>query len=172
MISQSNRYFKSLLQHLSNSSKLDLAAKNRYWLKEYEKFNLYDAYLNIEKLPEIMPLIFPDFLYNETGEFIGDYISYKSTAFNSGINLSDKCQFASIHINGICEFNSYKTIRGKCQADHHWPHSLGGPSIIDNRVLLCRFHNLAKSNSILNDFWLKYPIWLNDYIKRMYDLKN
>jgi hypothetical protein len=169
MISQSNFYFKQLLEHLSNVSSLNAQLKNDYWLSQYEK--LADNSSDIIDLPTLMPLIYPEFLYNSNGEFIGDFVQFNANSFNYGINLSDDCQFGQIHRNGHCEFNHYKSIRGKCQADHYWPHSLGGPTILENRVLLCKFHNTAKSNSILNDFWEEYPSWINDYLNRMYNLK-
>lgn len=171
MISQSNQYFKHLLYHLSKANNLNHKEKNSYWIEEYEKFLVKKIESNVMNLPLIMPLIYPDFLYNSSGLFIGEFINYNASNFNSGINLSDECQFGSIHENGYCEFNNFKHIRGKCQADHFWPFSLGGPSILENRVLLCRFHNLAKSNSVLNDFWIQYPSWIYSYLKRMYDLK-
>ena len=68
-------------------------------------------------------------------------------------------------------FNSYTEIRGKCQADHIWPHSLGGPSIKENRLFLCSYHNCSKSNSIFNKFWLSYPIWLNQYLEKILNQK-
>jgi len=168
---KTNTYFKNLLRHLSQIDNLTQVEKNNYWINEFSKFEILLQKHDMEILPEIMPLIYPDFLYNQNGFFIGHMIGYNST-FNTGINLSENCQFSSLQSDGICEFNNYKGIRGKCQADHFWPHSLGGPTIIENRVLLCKFHNVAKSNSVLISFWQTYPNWINNYLQRMYNLKS
>lgn len=122
-------------------------------------------------LPDIMPLLFPDFLYNGDGAYLGNMLSYGVIGFSVGINLSDSCQYSLIQGGGDCKFNNYRDIRGRCEADHFWPSSLGGPSIIENRILLCKFHNVAKSNSIMLDFWKVYPGWLDSYLIRMNNLK-
>jgi hypothetical protein len=169
VISQSNLYFKNLLEHLAAINSCDFKFKNDYWINQF--LSLSKELSNIRYLPNLMPLIYPDFLYGHHGNYLGDLLQFNANGFNQGINLSDHCQFDFIVKDASCEFNNYKSIRGKCQADHFWPHSLGGPTILENRVLLCKFHNLAKSNSILDSFWKEYPCWLDDYLTRMYHLK-
>jgi 5-methylcytosine-specific restriction endonuclease McrA len=172
MIAKTNDYFKCLLEDLTNTQNLNSLEKNNYWQKKYLKLSDEIKQSNVKFLPSIMPLIYPDFLYNDRGVYLGDLINFSKPNFNEGINDSDNCQFSIIQPGGECQFNSFRNIRGKCQADHFWPHSLGGPTLMQNRVLLCKFHNLAKSNSIMQEFWISYPPWLNDYLKRLVNLKN
>jgi hypothetical protein len=167
-----DKYFSNLLDILSSSNNLSQAEKNELWIKRFKELKIHLINSNLNYLPEIMPLIHPDFLYDINGNFLGELISFYNNSFNLGINETDRCQIDLIQTNCTCQFNSFRDIRGKCQADHLWPHSLGGPSIFDNRILLCRYHNVAKSNSIVDEFWKSYPIWLNDYLYKMYNLKS
>ena len=164
-------YFEFLLKSLSESEGLSEIDKNGYWISIYSKLLTFITERNIDYLPMIMPLIYPTFLFNSKGEWLGELTKFDEKRFTNGVTQADNCQYNQIQINGICQFNSYVNIRGKCQADHFWPHSLGGPSILGNRIILCQFHNLAKSNSILEIFWLNYPTWINDYLDRLYNLK-
>ncbi len=172
MIEQSNTYFKCLLKFLTETECLNLPEKNKYWILKYKELHTEIKKSNVVHLPLILPLIYPVFLYNSEGQFLGNFIDYNSSDFSKGINNSDNCQYSSIQKSGFCEFNNYRQIREKCQADHYWPYSLGGPSIIENRILLCRFHNVAKSNSIVSEFWRNYPSWLNPYLERLFNLKS
>ena len=167
-----DRYYSSLLDLLFSSDNLSLQDKCEFWVNKFLGMEIHIKNLDLNYLPEIMPLIHPDFLYDSDGFFIGDLISFNNPSFNNGINDTDICQINMIDESYSCQFNKIRNIRGKCQADHFWPHSLGGPSIFDNRILLCRYHNVAKSNSIVNAFWMSYPIWLNDYLYKIYNLKN
>jgi hypothetical protein len=167
-----NQYFKYLLHSLNEITNLSLSQKNEFWKLRYLALGNEIAKKNITCLPQIITLIYPDFLFNDRGNDLGELIGYSRNNFSVGINDSDNCQINTILKDGDCIFNQYRNIRGKCQADHFWPHSLGGPTIIENRILLCRFHNVAKSNSIMEKFWLEYPLWLNEYLKRLFNLKN
>ena len=171
MQNELDKYFANLLSHLFAITNLGLNEKNEYWIKLYQDSEKYIKSDDIDNLHKIMVLIHPEFLYDYQGEFIGDQIGFNNRSFSLGINDSDLCQINKITENSICQFNIYKQIRGKCQADHYWPYSLGGPSIFENRILLCKYHNVAKSNSIMEEFWKSYPNWINDYIERMYNLK-
>jgi hypothetical protein len=156
----SDFYFEFLLKYLSESDGLAEIDKTTYWSTRYLELKKKIAEREIDSLPQIMPLIYPTFLYNSMGDWLGELTNYDDRGFANGLNAADNCQF-----------NVYLNIRGKCQADHFWPHSLGGPSILGNRIILCKFHNLAKSNSILETFWLEYPTWINDYLDKLYNLK-
>jgi hypothetical protein len=171
-MSNVDRYFANLIDILISSNSLTFDKKNEVWLNKFKEIEIHLKNINLNYLPEIMPLIYPDFLYDSSGNFLGELIYYQNNSFNNGINETDRCQIEVIDNNCSCQFNSFREIRGKCQADHIWPHSLGGPSIFDNRILLCRYHNLAKSNSIINTFWKSYPIWLNDYLYKIFNFKN
>jgi hypothetical protein len=167
-----DRYFANLIDILISAKNLSFDKQNEIWLSKFKEFEIHLKNRDLNYLPEIMPLIHPDFLYDSGGNFLGQLIYFQNNSFNNGINESDLCQIESIVNESSCQFNSFRELRGKCQADHLWPHSLGGPSIYDNRILLCRYHNIAKSNSIINAFWKTYPIWLNDYLYKIYNLKN
>ena len=153
MITCTNTYFKYLLKYLNDINNLNNNQKNEYWKDTYVALINEIKNKRIDYLPIIMPLIYPDFLFNNQGVYLGQYIDFDKGNFSASINDADNCQFYMIQTGGQCVFNSYRDIRGKCQADHFWPHSLGGPAIIENRVLLCKFHNVAKSNSIMQEFW-------------------
>ena len=172
MISKFDLYFESLLDILRNTDGMNPSQKNFIWISKYRLYESKILSSDIDFLPEIMTLIHPVFLFDAEGNFFGDLIQYNNSSFNNGINESDLCQFNLLHDQSICQFNAFRSIRGKVQADHFWPHSLGGPSIFDNRLLLCKYHNVAKSNSIVNEFWNSYPNWLNSYLQRILNQKN
>lgn len=168
---KSDLYFGCLLKHLSAIDGLSDFDKNKYWITEYNKLVENINKRNTDQLPFIMTLIYPLFLYNSDGEWLGELTKFDEKGFTNGVTMADRCQYNQIQKNGNCQFNNYDNIRGKCQSDHFWPHSLGGPSILGNRIILCKFHNLAKSNSIIEIFWLVYPTWINDHLKMLYKLK-
>jgi hypothetical protein len=171
-MSNTDLYFTKLLDILSTSNNLLFAEKNKLWIKRFYELEIPIKNSNLSYLPDIMSLIHPDFLYDQDGFFLGDLIFYNNSRFNTGINETDTCQINSILTNCICQFNYFRDIRGKCQADHLWPHSLGGPSIFENRILLCKYHNVSKSNSIVEAFWRSYPVWLNVYLNKLHNLKS
>ena len=91
----------------------------------------------------------------------------------TGIAKGDDCFW--VRISGeTCALNSSKFKNqllcdrgsGKPQADHVWPQSLGGPSVIENRMLLCATHNRMKGNSANPDLITKNT-WL---VKLLEDL--
>lgn len=52
---------------------------------------------------------------------------------------------------GRCEMNGFLGMRCHSKAehgDHHYPHSRGGATTLDNFVAACAHHNLAKSDKI------------------------
>ena len=118
----------------------------------------------------LIALIHPDFYFCQDKPFY-DNLGWKSnTKFTSGITHTDRCQ-ARQYTGVDCVFNSMPGIRGKCEADHKWPNSLGGPSLLDNRLILCRFHNGMKSNDISHFNWDIVPSWLEMYLGKIYRLK-
>jgi len=48
--------------------------------------------------------------------------------------------------------------------DHHFPYSLGGPTVPSNRLVLCALHNQAKSGDIHHFAWEKEPSWLDSQL--------
>lgn len=52
---------------------------------------------------------------------------------------------------GRCEMNGFLGLRcrsGAEHGDHHYPHSRGGATTLDNFVAACAHHNLAKSDKV------------------------
>ncbi len=167
-------YFSALLKLFIKYEQLDSINKqNSLWLKEYFNLKSYINKKDTSKLPEIMILIHPKFLIDNQGECIKDHVNFNQKSnFNSDISKSNKCRYDLINPNNeSCIFNKYADIRGKCEADHFWPHSLGGPSIAGNRIILCKYHNCSKSNSIVDVFWNVYPSWLNSYLEKILNQK-
>jgi hypothetical protein len=170
-MNHSDIFFEFLLKYLVQTANLSEFEKNSFWLSEYTELKEFISEKNTTHLPQIMTLLHPTFLYNAKGEWLGELTNFDNLGFRNGVASADNCQFHQVQPNSYCPFNKHVNIRGKCQADHFWPHSLGGPSILGNRVLLCQFHNIAKSNSIVETFWYQYPTWIKDYLNTLYNLK-
>lgn len=52
---------------------------------------------------------------------------------------------------GRCEMDGFLNFRCRARAehgDHHYPHSRGGATTLDNFVAACAHHNLAKSDKV------------------------
>lgn len=136
------------------------------WLIYYDRI-IEDGFTT-DNLPKLFSLIHPDFYFRKNMSFKENLVHDPS--FTSGILISDKCQ-SQLYTGNDCIFNSDPYMRGKCQADHKWPNSLGGPSILENRLILCRYHNAMKSNSIYHYNWQAIPSWVEDYLYSIYRLK-
>src|SRR5438445_1592354 len=122
-----------------------------------------DHLLDPRNLPASLALIHPDF-YTHRGKSIKSSLQWEvDTDFRGGINRVDQCQ-AETYLGVTCMANQFPEIRGKCQADHRWPNSLGGPSLKENRIVLCRFHNGMKSNDVTRFDWSAAPVWLPKYL--------
>lgn len=53
-------------------------------------------------------------------------------------------------------------------ADHLFPYSLGGPTVSNNKLYLCEFHNQLKGNDIHIYPWERgEPEWLKDLLLRI-----
>lgn len=138
------------------------------WIQHFHKFA--DQGFNTDNLPRLLALIHPDFYFKNTSSFDRNLSWKDNTRFTSGITQTDRCQ-AREYTFIDCIFNSIPGLRGKCQADHRWPNSLGGPSVLDNRLILCRYHNGMKSNDISHFNWFAVPSWLKGYIEKIHRLK-
>ena len=126
--------------------------------------------LTTDNLPSLLALIHPDF-YFKGGVALGSQLDRRNNTNFSGNMLStDRCQ-AQEYTGSPCVFNTMPFARGKCQADHRWPSSLGGPSILDNRLILCKYHNGMKSNDIAHFNWSRLPNWLDSYLSKLHRLK-
>jgi len=122
-------------------------------------------------LPAALALIHPDFYTFKGRSFEGSLPWETNSDFRAGISRMDQCQ-AAAYLGVQCIANRFPEIRGKCEADHRWPNSLGGPSLRENRILLCRFHNGMKSNDVTRFNWSVVPSWLRGYLGRIARLKS
>ena len=56
------------------------------------------------------------------------------------------------------------------QFDHLFPRSLGGPTVVGNRLSLCRFHNAGKAGDVHFFPWeIGEPSWLAQLLKNIED---
>ena len=78
-------------------------------------------------------------------------------AFPASIIASNSCQ-ADLLWGYKCE------LHGEIQQDHLFPYSLGGPSIAQNRVFLCKYHNMVKSSDIHCYPWEATDAWAKPWI--------
>jgi len=164
-------YFQELLSIKQQAQSLNHFELNEFWLTKHSELKKLIHEQSLEELPKIMTLISREFLFDKNGVSIEKAVSH-SPSFTS-VHDADNCQISLLTDDiSNCEFNNHSNLRGKCQADHIFPHSFGGPAIIENRAILCRYHNVAKSNSIMHSFWSKYPTWINTHINSMLSLKH
>ena len=93
-----------------------------------------------------------------------DYLSKKNyqqirgkRSFNSRNSITTKCQ-ASIIWNYECQNKT------EIQADHLFPYSMGGPTIEQNRINLCKYHNMVKSSDIHCFPWNETRQWIDPWL--------
>lgn len=157
---RSTEYIDFLLSLKEKMSNITASNQDKIWLNTYKKLMLNDGFSE-ENLPFLLALIHPDFYYKNNDSFSESIGWWKDGSFTRGITETSKCEINKIS-HKECAFNKFPEIRGKCQADHFWPNSLGGPSILENRLIICKFHNAMKSNDILHFNWGKFPEWLKN----------
>ena len=142
--------------------------KDAIWLLHFD--HLINHISDIYRLPELMALIHPDFYFYRGQNFSSNLRSFNAPGFRNGILPTTNCMYSKI--TGVeCVFNSFPDMRGLYEADHYWPHSLGGPSILDNRLILCKYHNGMKSNNVYSFDWKSFPSWLERYLIEIRNLK-
>lgn len=78
-------------------------------------------------------------------------------SFPSGI-AAEKCK---AHL--IWGYNC--SLDGELQQDHLFPYSLGGPTYGGNRITLCRYHNMVKSNDIHCFPWEGFDTWIAPWLE-------
>ncbi|MCU5429941.1 HNH endonuclease [Bacillus cereus] len=165
---QAARYLEALFNIKKEMDNQATSIQDQIWIKYYKSYT--SDGLHIEMLPQLLTLIHPDFYTKQNISFKQNLEFESKSAFTNGIIKTTHCQ--SHRLTGInCAFNAFPEMRGKCEADHIWPNSLGGPSILDNRLVLCRYHNGMKSNDISKFPWNQMPSWLDGYLNRIYNLK-
>jgi len=161
-------YIYYLFSLKSSMLAADVGEQDAIWLREYE--TVRSRLFEIEILPRAFALIHPDFYYRKSVSFKDSIPSYGPRAFPGQISDYDDCQ-AEIYTQAPCAFNSNRILRGKVQADHKFPASLGGPTMLSNRLLLCSYHNQMKSNDISHLDWSYKPSWLNQHLDNIRALK-
>jgi hypothetical protein len=161
-------YIRQLLDLTVRFQSLQPRQRDELWLKCYEMaMNLPSFEM---AAPLKMALIHPDFYFREQESFRAVLPWERNGDFSAGVGLLDLCE--SEVLTGVaCPANSFPSARGVCVADHRWPHSLGGPSMVENRLLLCRFHNGMKSNDVSRFNWVEPPSWLDWYLSTIARLK-
>ena len=162
------QYLEFLFQIKREISELTIREQDLVWLKYYTE--IVKGEYTSEKLPKLLALIHPDFYFREGKTFEKNLPWRKDNHFTKGITDNAKCQSGK-YTKIECLFNSMRNVRGKCEADHYWPNSLGGPSVLSNRLILCRFHNSIKTNNTYFFNWNEIPLWLRSYIEKIYRLK-
>lgn len=161
-------YEKTLFYLLSNSTRMNPTEFDGVWIQKYKE--VHDSSLNVNNLPIALALIHPNFYYRRGEPFHNNLQLQwlKNNNFKNGILRTNRCQF--VKCSGYdCVFHESRIFN--IEADHFWPNSLGGPSILSNRLLLCSFHNNSKSNSYLNYNWNEVPSWLLTQLEVIYYLK-
>ena len=164
----SSQYMRALFDLKRNMINKSEMEKDNIWLEAFNKINM-DS-IDGPNLPFVLSLIHPDF-YCRRGETFHESLPWrKKSNFTAGIRNTALCSIGKL-TKVDCLFNEFPEMRGKVEADHIWPNSLGGPSILDNRLLLCKYHNGMKSNDISNFTWEDTPSWVGRYLHTIYYLK-
>jgi len=66
------------------------------------------------------------------------------------------------------ECASQRRLDAEIVADHAWPYSLGGPTVVGNIRWLCRRHNSVKSSDVHLYPWEGlWPDWLNEQLAKL-----
>jgi len=164
----SEEYIQYLFSLKSLMLAADVGEHDAIWLREYE--SVRGRLSELGTLPRAFALIHPDFYYRKSISFKDSIPSYGPRAFPAKISDYDDCQ-AHIYTQVPCAFNSNRILRGRVQADHRFPSSLGGPTIMTNRLLLCSYHNQMKSNDISHLDWSDTPSWLIQHLDNIRALK-
>jgi len=113
---------------------------------------------SVEQLPILLSLIHPNFTYNRHGHPDRDRDYSTSRKTFSKKYTTERCQLSKLLADAIqCPYQRREV---RCQADHLWPFSLGGPTIETNKLALCEDCNRQKSNSPFLYPGDRVPRWL------------
>ncbi len=164
-------YCHSLLTLKSSMQNRTPAEQDGIWLDEHN--SLHKRHLlpvDLEVLPQALALIHPCFRQRRGTSFSQSLPIGADGDFYGGINDASPCEWAKVE--GVpCTFEPFRRST-RCHADHVWPATLGGPSIRENRQLLCAYHNLTKGSSITHFAWTRVPSWLITVLSDMANLKS
>lgn len=146
-ISKSKNYLKKLNKNLSSN-----------WATLYSQFELGEL-----DLWDKLSLIHPDFIRRlAIPVYSSEEIIIKQVQGNRSFSQQ----------NGVCQakliWGYHCSLKSEaCHGDHLFPYSLGGPTISDNKLLLCRYHNMVKGTDIhLLPWEEEYRFsWIDNYLK-------
>jgi hypothetical protein len=128
----------------------------------------------VRALPRLLALIHRDFLTDRTGNSIEHLMNPPFAAGPDWTRrpFTQRCEARRL-LGRECPFNSVQDpeLQESIEADHLWPHALGGPSVGSNRLWLCRVHNGMKAASVDHFHWAEYPRWLDGYLKCLRSLR-
>ena len=104
---------------------------------------------SVENLPKALALIHPDLREVDP--------PFDNGFYNRG---QTKCEIGKLLAvpDHECRFSEDTE-----DCDHLWPQSLGGPTMPENRRVICSHHNRAKSNSVILYTW-EWTDWLESMI--------
>jgi hypothetical protein len=162
-----NAYLNTLMR-LMRAKRDRPSDVDKLWLDEYSK--IVGTPFSIDDMPTAMALLHPEFLMRLGTSFEGQLDWRAQRIFSAEYTDMQRCE-AKFLFKVECPFNSDRDIRGKCQADHIWPWALGGTTIPENRIYLCRFHNQAKGSDITVFDWTFLPEWVPIYLRVIRDKK-
>ena len=149
-------YFSSL-DFLLNGKRATLEIR---WLELFRKTEQY----NPKNIGILLALVHPN---NYEGKLKKAQIDKELRTFF----VNDRFDTSTLQRTSKCEIGVILGMDLECphlkpiQQDHHWPFSLGGPTLRENRIHLCQECNTAKSNS---PFFFKkedIPKWLVSKLK-------
>jgi len=113
---------------------------NQYWLEVVPEGG---PNWDLDVLPKLLALVHPDFTMDRNGQPVRNG-GYASRTFKAKYS-DERCSVGTL-FEGIiqCPYHRETT---RCEADHLWPFSLGGPTDNTNKLPLCKDCNQQKSNS-------------------------
>ena len=126
---------------------------------------------NIDDLPTLLALVHPDFYHDSRGLEIGSKLepSHNKRVFTDRRIRPQSCGIEILIPGSKCPYWSGHVL---LEADHLWPHSLGGATLEENRLSLCKQCNEHKSASPMLFPGNSVPNWLKNRVKQLYVLKS
>ena len=94
----------------------------------------------------------------------------------TGFDRNENCESYKVW-GGSCPINKHSLYGNhKIQYDHHFPKSFGGPTVLANRIFLCKFHNQRIKTADIHLYpweqgvphWLRHQIYK---IAKFYNVK-
>jgi len=120
---------------------------------------LHEFLANRLAVPQAFVLLHPEAYDDDLVSLCGQ------RAFSRHIRQASTCE-AEQYWGIPCRFE-FDTLRDLC-VDHIFPYSLGGPTIAQNALVLCRLHNSMKGNDVHLYPWERgFPNWFQSQIERI-----